>query len=121
MKTILVVDDSRTVRMEVKAALLPQGYEVLEAADGAEGLVKMNECENIAMIICDVNMPKMNGLEMLTEVQKNRRFSNTKVMMMTTEGSATVIKKAQALGATAWLVKPFKGDQLVSTVARMTQ
>lgn len=114
-KKILVVDDSRTVRLEVRAALAPAGYEIVEAADGIEGSRRITGSTDLAMIICDVNMPNMNGIEMLTAVRGQTR----PILMMTTEGSAKLIREAQQAGATAWIVKPFKPEQLLSAVGRL--
>src|SRR5688572_14854929 len=115
-KRILVVDDSKTVRQEVRAALAPAGYEVLEATDGADGAHKSKMLPDL--IICDVNMPNMNGIEMLTAI---KAINRSPVLMMTTEGRAKLIKEAQQAGATAWIVKPFRSDQLLAAVARLTQ
>jgi len=73
MKKVMIVDDSRTVRQQVVAALGPAGFVVLEAQDGIEALERMKVTPDLSLIICDVNMPRMNGLEMLETVKKTRR------------------------------------------------
>ena len=116
-KKIMIVDDSRTIRQQVCDALTRHGFEVVEANDGNEGLAQLKAHPDLAMIISDVNMPNMDGLEML---EKIRAASNPiTVVMLTTEGASDLISRAKAAGAKAWLVKPFEPDQLVKTVIKL--
>ena len=96
---VLVVDDSRAIRQLVGAALMQAGYEVIEAEDGAQGLSTIASDRNIAMVICDVNMPNMNGLEMLAAVKAEANNSALPVLMLTTEGKADLIQQAKRCGA----------------------
>ena len=117
-KKVMIVDDSRTVRQQVAAALGPAGFEVLEAQDGQEALDRMKGTPDLSLIICDVNMPRMNGLEMLSIARESGL--SAPVVMLTTEGRADLIEKAKRAGARGWLVKPFKPDQLVAVAKKLT-
>jgi len=116
---VLVVDDSRAIRQLVGTALLQAGYEVIEAEDGQQGLSTISSERDIAMVICDVNMPNMNGLEMLAAVKAQANNSALPVLMLTTEGKADLIQQAKRCGAKGWIVKPFKPELLVSAVAKL--
>jgi two-component system chemotaxis response regulator CheY len=119
MKKVMIVDDSRTVRQQVVAALSPAGFEVLEAQDGIEGLDRLKGTPDLSLIICDLNMPRMNGLEMLGVAKESGTLS-IPVVMLTTEGRTDLIEKAKRAGARGWLVKPFKPDQLVAVARKLT-
>ncbi|MDD9952435.1 MAG: response regulator [Zetaproteobacteria bacterium] len=118
-KKVLIVDDSRTIRQQVNFTLSRNGYEVVEAEDGQLGLEKIKSESDIAMVISDVNMPNMNGLEMV-EAVKAAGIENIPIIMLTTEGSAELIARAKAAGAKGWLVKPFEPDQLIAAVGKLT-
>ncbi|RYZ57128.1 MAG: response regulator [Proteobacteria bacterium] len=116
-KKIMIVDDSKTIRQQVRFTLTKGGYDVVEAEDGADGIVKLSENSDIAMIISDVNMPNMNGLEMVEKMKASG--STVPVIMLTTEGAADLIQRAKAAGAKGWLVKPFQPEQLVAAVTKI--
>jgi two-component system chemotaxis response regulator CheY len=120
MKKVMIVDDSRTVRQQVAAALGPAGFEVIEAQDGIEALDRLRTEPGLALIICDVNMPRMNGLEMLGAVREPGAPPVPPIVMLTTEGKTDLIEKAKRSGAKGWLVKPFKPDQLVAVARKLT-
>ncbi len=118
MKTVLVVDDSPAVRRQVAAAL--NGFVVVEAGDGIAGAEVLEARDDIALVICDLNMPRMTGLEMLERLSASLAHRFPKVLMLSTEGRPTVMLKARALGAQGWVVKPFDHDQLRAAACRLT-
>jgi two-component system, chemotaxis family, chemotaxis protein CheY len=117
-KKVIVIDDSQTVRQQVGRALLEAGFEMIEAVDGKEGLVAIQNTTDAAMAICDVNMPRMNGLEMLEALSATG--SKLPVLMLTTEGQPELIARAKKWGAKGWIVKPFKPEMLVAAVKKLT-
>jgi two-component system chemotaxis response regulator CheY len=118
MKKILVIDDSPTVRQQVGLALSQAGYQVVEAVDGMDAIGKVDT--SISMLICDVNMPRMNGLEMLEKLRTDARWTALPVVMLTTEGQPGLIERAKKAGAKGWIIKPFKAELLVAAVQRLT-
>ena len=115
--SILVIDDSLLVRRQVSGALKGIGYNTLEAVDGVDALDKLAGNPDTRMIVCDVNMPRMNGIEFLERLSA---MSNTvPVIMLTTEGQPELIQKAKALGAKGWIIKPFKAEFLVATAKKL--
>ena len=120
-KTVLVVDDSGSVRQQVAMALRRAGFALVEAADGREGLAMLAANKNIDMVICDINMPNMNGLEMVEKVKSQPENKSLPILMLTTEGQPSMVKRAKEAGAVGWLVKPFNSVQLVQTVSRLTE
>jgi len=118
-KKVVVIDDSLTVRQQVGMALRQAGFEVLEAADGDEGVELVGRIADIAMVICDVNMPRMNGLDFLEAIKKDGKNANLPVLMLTTEGQPQLIERAKKSGAKGWVVKPFKPDLLVAAVKKL--
>jgi len=119
MKRALVVDDSPSVRQQVGLALRQAGFDVVEAADGAEGVERITSDPTIAVVICDVNMPRMNGLEMLEKVKADAAHARLPVIMLTSEGHPALIDRAKKAGAKGWIVKPFKADLLVAAVKKL--
>ena len=117
MKKILVIDDSETVRQQVKHALAATGYEIVEAVDGLDGLEKLRALTGFDMALCDVNMPRMNGLDMIAELQ--RTGPKLPILMLTTEGQPSLIRRARESGAKGWIVKPFKPELLVAAVTKL--
>jgi two-component system, chemotaxis family, chemotaxis protein CheY len=116
---ILIVDDSRTIRQQVTLTLGQAGYQILEAEDGVQGLDVIGAQADIALVICDINMPNMNGIEMLTAVKADVRNATLPVLMLTTEARADLIQQAKRIGAKGWVVKPFKPDQLAAAVRKI--
>lgn len=116
---ILVVDDAQTVRNELRAALEPEGYEVLEAAHGAEALQVLERDLHVALMIVDVNMPVMGGVDFLRARLAQPGRADIPVMMLTTESNSEVIRDARSAGANAWMVKPFKPLMLLAAVRRL--
>jgi two-component system chemotaxis response regulator CheY len=117
-KTILIVDDSASLRQVVGIALTGAGYEVIEACDGKDALTKLDG-KKIHLVISDVNMPNMDGLTFLTEAKKKAEYKFTPFIMLTTESQADTVAKGKAAGAKAWMVKPFKPDQMLDAVSKL--
>lgn len=121
-KTVLVVDDSPTVRQQVSMALKQAGFASVHATDGQEGLDALTgNPTGFAMVICDVNMPNMDGLEMVTKVKAKPEFTELPILMLTTEGHPSLVKRAKEAGAIGWVVKPFDAARLVQTVKHLTK
>ena len=117
-KKILIVDDSATVRQQVRAALI-NCFEVVEASDGVEGLEAIVERNDLAAVICDVNMPRMGGLELLQIAGAQGKLVGLPILMLTTEGQPALVKQAKAAGAKGWIVKPFKPELLVAAMRKL--
>ena len=118
-KTILIVDDSASLRAVVKLALVHAGYDVLEAGDGKQGLAQLDKAAKVHLIVSDVNMPNMNGIEFVTQVKLHARHKFTPVIMLTTEGQDAKKQEGRAAGAKAWMVKPFSPPQLLDAVSKL--
>ena len=118
MATILVVDDSTSLRSMVKFSLQQEGYTVVEAGNGQEGLTRARSGQ-FDMVLTDVNMPIMDGITFCAELRKIPAFKFTPVLVLTTESSPEMKSRGKAAGATGWLVKPFNPDKLISTVRRV--
>ena len=116
MKKILVVDDSPTVRQQVGLALAEAGFQMVEAVDGVDALAKVDA--SIAMLICDVNMPRMNGLETIEQLRTDARWKSLPIVMLTTEGQPALIDRAKKAGAKGWIIKPFKPDTLLMGIKK---
>ena len=117
-KTILTADDSASVRQMVSYTLRQEGYEVLEAADGLEALAKI-ESAAVHMLITDLNMPKMDGIELIKRVRALPNSGCMPIIMLTTELQEAKKQEGKAAGATGWIVKPFKPEQLVAVVRKV--
>jgi len=119
-KKILVVDDSATVRQQVGLALSQAGFDIVEAVDGQDGVDKITQTIDISLVICDVNMPRMSGLEMLEKIREDKKFATVPVVMLTTEGQPELVERAKKSGAKGWIVKPFKAELLVAAAKKLT-
>ncbi|TAN46777.1 MAG: response regulator [Methylococcaceae bacterium] len=119
-RTILIVDDSITLRQVVAIALSDAGYQVVEAGDGKEGLTKL-DAHKVQLIISDVNMPVMDGIAFLKAIKQRPDYKFTPVIILTTENAQAKMQEGQAAGARAWVVKPFQPAQMLSAVAKLIQ
>lgn len=117
-KTILVIDDSGSFRTVVKLALQKAGYAVIEAVDGQDAVGKLTGAK-INLIVCDVNMPNMDGLSFLRHVKTLPAYKFTPVIMLTTESQESKKAEGREAGAKAWITKPFQPSQLVDAVNRL--
>lgn len=117
-KTVMIVDDSDTMRQVVSIALKGAGYEVLEGCDGKDALSKLTG-QKVHLIVSDVNMPHMDGFTFVTEVKKLPAYKFTPIIMLTTEMAEDKKAAGQAVGAKAWMVKPFKSDQLLNAISKL--
>jgi two-component system chemotaxis response regulator CheY len=117
-KTVLVVDDSASVRQVVSIALKGAGYDVIQGSDGKDAL-KQLDGRRIHLIISDVNMPNMDGITFVSEAKKLPAYKFTPIIMLTTESQEDKKRQAQAAGAKAWVTKPFQPDQMLSAVAKL--
>lgn len=117
-KTVLIVDDSASLRQVVNIALKGAGYNVIEACDGKDALSKLNG-EKIHLIISDVNMPNMDGITFVKEAKRLPNYKFTPIIMLTTESQEEKKKEGQAAGAKAWVVKPFQPAQMISAVSKL--
>jgi len=119
MKKVLIVDDSKSIRNEVSDVLTRAGYSVVEASDGAEALARLTENANVSLVVLDVNMPGMNGLDLLERIKCEHATLNLPVLMLTTEAERALVERAKTAGAKGWLLKPIKPELLVNTVTRL--
>ncbi|MDR7275844.1 response regulator [Catenuloplanes atrovinosus] len=117
-KTVLVVDDSASVRQVVSIALKGAGYDVLVGTDGKDALQKLDG-RRIHLIISDVNMPNMDGITFVTEAKKLPAYKFTPIIMLTTESQEDKKRQAQAAGAKAWVTKPFQPEQMLAAVSKL--
>lgn len=118
MKKILAVDDSASVRQMVSFTLQGAGYEVSDAVDGQDGLVKAGKGK-FDMIITDLNMPNLDGIQLITAVRHLPGYSFIPILMLTTESQAEKKDAGRKAGATGWIVKPFNGEQLVGVLRKL--
>jgi len=118
-KTILIVDDSSSLRTVVKIALQRAGYDVIEASDGRDGLAQLDKAGRVNLIVSDVNMPNMDGIAFVSQVKQHPRHKFTPVIMLTTEGQDAKKEQGCAAGAKAWIVKPFNPPQLLDAVSKL--
>lgn len=115
MKRIMTVDDSATIRQMVALTLRDAGYEVIEAVDGCDALERLAR-ETVDMLITDLNMPNLDGVGLIREVRKNPAHRFIPIIMLTTESHDSKKQEGKAAGASGWIVKPFKPEQLLGVV-----
>ena len=117
-KMIMTVDDSASVRQMVAFTLKQNGYDVVEAVDGKDALAKLTGTK-VDMVITDLNMPNLDGIGLIKGVRANPAYRFTPIVMLTTESQDSKKSEGKAAGATGWIVKPFKPEQLVAVVKKV--
>lgn len=117
-KRILTIDDSKTMRDMLMLTLAEAGFDVIQAVDGQDGLDVLAK-EQVDVIITDINMPRMDGYEVIRNLRKNPDHKTTPILVLTTESEAEKKNLAREAGATGWMVKPFDPDRLVATVRKV--
>jgi two-component system chemotaxis response regulator CheY len=118
MSKIMVIDDSNSMRGLIKQALLGAGHEVIEAVDGEDALNRVNGAK-IDLFLCDVNMPRLDGLTLVKRLRALAGFKFSPILMLTTEIDPEKKRIAKEAGATGWLVKPFQPEQLLATIRKV--
>ena len=117
-KTIMIVDDSASLRQVVSISLRGAGYDVIEGSDGADALKKLTG-QKVHLIISDVNMPNMDGISLVKAIKQLPAYKFTPIVMLTTESQDAKKREGQAAGAKAWMLKPFNPPQLLSVVQKL--
>ncbi|MBI5893204.1 MAG: response regulator [Deltaproteobacteria bacterium] len=117
-KTIIIIDDSATLRQVVSLTLKKAGYDVIEAVDGKDALNKLTG-QKIHLMVCDVTMPNMDGISFVKAAKQLPAYKFTPVIMLTTESQETKMQEGKAAGAKAWVVKPFKPEQMLAAIEKL--
>ncbi len=117
-KRIMTVDDAASVRQLVSFTLSKEGYEVVEACDGKDALQKLTGTQ-VDMVVTDLNMPEMNGIELIKNLRAEAKYRFIPIIMLTTESQAGIKEEGKAAGATGWIVKPFQPAQLIGVVKKV--
>ena len=117
-KTILAADDSASIRQMIAFTLRRADYEVIEAENGRDALEKLGNTD-VLMVITDLDMPEMNGIELIKKIRSRAKYKSLPIVMLTTESAATVKQTAKAAGATGWITKPFTPAQLIGVVRKL--
>ncbi|MCE1246486.1 MAG: response regulator [Firmicutes bacterium] len=117
-KTIMTVDDSSSIRQMVSFTLKKEGYEVIQAVDGNDALEKLKTAQ-VNMVITDLNMPNLDGISLIKKVRAIPSYKFIPIIMLTTESQDSKKSEGKAAGATGWIVKPFKPEQLVTVVKKV--
>ena len=118
-KVIMTVDDSTSVRQMVSFTLGDAGYDIVQAVDGKDALDKIGDSTNVDMLITDLNMPNLDGIELIRNVRAQQRHKFIPILMLTTESQEAKKQQGKAAGASGWIVKPFSAEQLVDVVRRL--
>ena len=118
-KKVIVIDDSLVARKQVINVLVQNGFEVVEAVDGRDGFDKIAANGDASMVICDVNMPKMSGIELLAQIKATGTGAAVPFLMLTTEAQPELVQQARSNGAKGWIIKPIKPDLLLAAVKKL--
>jgi two-component system chemotaxis response regulator CheY len=118
-KTILTIDDSASIRQMVALTLSSAGHQVIEAINGADGYTKATT-NTVHAVVTDLNMPVMNGIEFIRKYRQHPLSKGVPIILLTTESDEELKREAKEAGATGWIVKPFKQDQLIAVIKKVT-
>ena len=116
MKTIMLVDDSATILLSISSILSKAGYGVEKASNAEAALTKFNAGTKVDLLITDLNMPGMNGIELIREVRKLPAYKFMPILFLTTESQQSRKQEAKEAGASGWIVKPATADELLNTI-----
>ena len=119
-KTVLIVDDSASMRQLVAFALQDAGYDVISAVDGMDAMAKSGGAK-ISMVVTDLNMPQMDGLELIRQLRTKPAYRFTPIVMLTTESQESKKQEGKKAGASGWIVKPFTPEQLIGVVKKFVK
>lgn len=119
MAKIMVVDDSEVIRFQLNTDLTKEGHEVVEAYDGLHGLQVLKDNKDVKVIICDVNMPEMDGLTMCENISKDAEMNHIPIVMLTTQNNPELKAKGKTLGVIAWVTKPYKSAALLGGINKI--
>ncbi len=117
-KKVLVVDDSKSIVAMIQYSLEKVGHQVLTAYDGNEGLQRLEEAGGVDLILCDLNMPNMDGLSMLKAIKASKKYAKIPFLMLTTEAQQSLRQQAKDAGAKAWIIKPFTDEQIQGAIKK---
>ncbi len=124
-KFIFTIDDSEVIKMSLETLLTKNGYETDHAYDGPEAIEKiarhLESGKKISLIVCDINMPKMSGLEVIKELRTKDKSKFIPVLMLTTESQLELMQEAKKHGATGWIVKPFDTDNVLNFLRKFAK
>jgi two-component system chemotaxis response regulator CheY len=118
LQTILIADDSSTIRQLVSYSFKKAGYNIIEAIDGMDALEKLAK-NQVDLLLIDLNMPKMNGFKLAKEVRTIGKYKYVPILILTTESQLSSKEEGKAIGVTGWIVKPFEPEQLIKVVKRV--
>jgi len=121
MAQILVVDDSNTMREIVSSFLTQNGFDVVVANDGRDGLLRLQQDPAIRLVVSDINMPNMDGLTMAEKIRKDLGNTAVRIVMLTTEDNAGMRARGKQIGITGWIVKPFRGEAVLGPFRKMCE
>lgn len=121
MNKILIVDDSETMRTQLKRDLETKGFKVVEGSDGVHGLEVLAAHPDVKLVICDVNMPRMDGLDMAKKIHELPVHKALPILVMTTEASPDLKAKGKAAGVLAWVTKPYVAAKLIPVVEKIVK
>lgn len=120
-KRVLVVDDSPTIRQQLTMTFSDAGYAVEVAVDGQDGLERLRVDRGFQLLVTDINMPRMNGADMLEAAHAEGLTAGLPIVVLTTEGHPDLVARAKAAGARGWMMKPTKPEALITAAAKLTR